>query len=107
MTKQIVRPHKVLENKDTQIPAMSLTDGPHAGIIFSYGKVSFNEDNLNDKLTMAFEYEIHQDIDSDYDVKEFEQELGDFLTELVVYGLANESVIYSGGTEVEDRTADH
>lgn len=98
MTKDIVRPHKVLENRDTKVPALSLTEGPHSTIVFSYGKVEFNQDDP-ETLKLEFEYEVHDDNGVDYDVLEFEKELGDFLVELIMYGLQDNSIVYSGGSD--------
>lgn len=87
----ILRPHKVLgavkDGKD--IHALSLTEGDFSGIIFSYKDVKFTEDTKNDKLKIHFEYEVHfvPDNKVDYNKEAFEKELGDFMVELLYYGL--------------------
>lgn len=87
----ILRPHRVLgavkDGKD--IHALSLTEGDFSGIIFSYNGVKFTEDVDNDKLKIHFEYEVHYVPDSkaDYSKEAFEKELGDFIVELLYYGL--------------------
>lgn len=86
-----LRPHKVLGKRTDEgdLHALSLTEGPFAGIIFSYNDVSFEEDKENDKLKIAFDYDVHS-VPYDkhgYDQEAFEKELGDFVVELLYYGL--------------------
>jgi hypothetical protein len=61
----IVRPHKTLE-KDGVV-AMQLTEGEFSGIIFSYGRVSFDENSEEDRLKVNFDYEVHNDHGREYD----------------------------------------
>ena len=86
-----LRPHKVLgkQTEEGEIHALCLNEGPFAGIIFSYRDVSFEEDSENDQLKIGFEYDVHSiPFDKNgYDVKAFEKELGDFVVELLYYGL--------------------
>lgn len=86
-----LRPHKVLGKRTEQgeIHALTFTEGPFAGIIFSYNDVSFEEDTENDKLRIGYNYDIHSvPYDKNgYDVQAFEKELGDFVVELLYYGL--------------------
>lgn len=100
-----VRPHVVLESKSTGISAIKLTDGPYSGIIFNYGKVEFVEDYDNDKLHIKFEYDLHNDGGLKYNKEDFEIYLGEFLQELIMYGLVNNDIIYTGGID-ENRTDD-
>lgn len=86
-----LRPHKVLGRSgyDRDLHALTLTDGSFAGIVFSYTHVQFNEDVENDKLKVSFEYYVHE-VPRDkegYDKAAFENELGDFIVELLFYGL--------------------
>lgn len=86
-----LRPHKVLGRSgyDGDLHALTLTTGDFAGIIFSYTHVSFNEDKENDKLKISFEYYVHE-VPKDkegYDKEAFEKQLGDFVVELLFYGL--------------------
>lgn len=104
--KKALRPHKTLERKgDSGCQALMLTEGKHAGIIFSYGKVEFKEDTENNTLGMHFEYEVHETFDIEYDKKEFEEELAEFLHELIIYGVEQNEIVYSGGVD-EDREND-
>lgn len=95
-----MRPHKVLEHKNGEgVYALKLTEGKHAGIIFSYGKVEFKENEAKDNLVINFEYEIHEDYGITYDKGEFERELGEFLQELIEYGVENNDITYTGGID--------
>jgi len=100
---QKMRGHVVMENKHNGNRAIKLTDKPYEGIIFSYGAVSFEE--VDDHLKIKFDYDIHNDAGYDLVKEEFEQYLGDFLQELIRYGLENNELIYTGGID-ENRTGD-
>jgi hypothetical protein len=99
-----LRPHKVLGKSDPEhgsLHALTLTTGPFAGIIFSYTTVNFEEDNENDKLKVKFEYYVH-DVPHDkkeYDKSVFEAELGDFLIELLYYGLERDHLGFIDGEQ--------
>jgi hypothetical protein len=106
MTK--LRPHKVLGRRieGVDIHALSLDEGDFSDIIFVYRDVSFNEDTKNDKLKMKFEYEI---IDvpkyrEGFDKVQFEKEIGDFLVELLFYGLERDHLGFVDDKYSEDHT---
>lgn len=92
-----LRPHKTLERDG--VIALQLTEGEFSGIIFSYGKVSFDEKPDQDKLGVNFEYEVHDDKQLAYDKAAFEKEIGDFLMELIVWGTEQNNIVYTGGTD--------
>ena len=101
-----LRPHKVLGKSgyDGELRALCLTTGPFAGIIFSYTEINFKEDKENDKLVVGFEYFIH-DVPKDkegFDKKAFEKEIGDFVVELLYYGLERDHLGFIDGEQ--DRT---
>lgn len=96
-----LRPHKVLSknngiNEKDETHALCLGSGDFSGIIFSYKNVNFKEDQENDKLIIHFEYEVHEvpSYRKDYDKVIFEKELGDFLVELLYYGLERDHLGY-------------
>jgi hypothetical protein len=99
-------PIKVLENRSNGMTAIKLLEEPFSGIIYTYGQVKFNEDPENDKLTIAFEYEV-----LDYankamtDMKPFESYIGDILTELIHLGVQQNNISYTGGVD-ENRAED-
>ena len=107
MNNPLLRPHKTVEKEvnGQQVFALELTENPYSGIIVSYNKVSFTEDEKNDKLKIHFDYEVHRHNDQDYDIFEFEQYLGDFLQELIRHGVTENNLVYTGGTD-DDREDD-
>ena len=85
-----LRPHKVLgKHGETQLHGLVWLDGKYGGIIFSYNGVKFEEDTKNDTLRIKFGYDIHEKPNyiHEFDKAEFEKELGDFLVQLLYYGL--------------------
>jgi len=94
--------HVVIEQKSTGIEAIKLTDDPYNGIIFTYGKVSLpsvEEFMETGEAKLAFEYEIIDNAGIEYDKVEFEQYLGDFLVELIDFGMQNNDITYTGGVD--------
>ena len=95
-----------MESKTDGLQAIQLTEGAFEGIIYTYGKVEFDEDEANDTVSLKFEYEIH-----DYagkgltDKAPFEQYIGKILEELIHQGIANNDITYTGGID-ENRTKD-
>lgn len=101
-----MKPYVVVEHRNGLFDAIKLTEEPFAGIIYMYGKVSFSEDEANDKLGIHFEYEILDYNDKVLtDVKPFENYIGDILTELIHEGIEKNSLTYTGGVD-ENRTGD-
>lgn len=96
----ILRPHRKLEkNVDgQQVYALNFTDSEFSDIIFSYESVQFIEDPDNDKLITKFNYVVHEH-KNEYDKQKFEKELGDFLIELVVQGIMERNLIFTGGVD--------
>lgn len=91
-----LRPHKVLgqSRPEGEVHALTLTTGDFAGIIFSYDKVDYKEENDATKLKVNFSYTVHfvPEQMKDYNVASFEKELGDFLLELTFYGLEKDKL---------------
>lgn len=84
-------------NSDNGVQAIQLTDDPYSGIIFSYGKVEFPDP---DEPILSFEYDLHHVPDGlIYEVDVFEHYIGDFLVELILFGLKHNSVVYAGGVD--------
>ena len=97
-----MRAHKLVENKHTATQAIQLMEDPYNGMIVRYDEVKFEEDKVNDELCIKFEYDILDDADLDYNTEELEQYLGDFLQELIIHGLENNDITYTGGKETLD-----
>lgn len=72
-----------------------LTCGPYEDIKYKYNKCSLDEDGEN--AILHFEYDILEDIDDDYDVKDFENHIGNVLIYLIQEYVKENKVIYSGG----------
>jgi hypothetical protein len=96
-----MRPHIVVESKVNGISAIKLLEEPYSGIIFTYGKVSFDEDDANMKLKINFEYEILDSANKEWDKELFEEYLGDFLQELIRDGIEQNNLTYTGGTDAD------
>ena len=95
-------PFVVVENRNTGHDALKLTSGPYRGIIFSYGKVSFDEQG--DTCKLNFEYEVHEN-HMEYDQTEFETYIGDLLQFIIMDQLQKNNITYTGGID-ENRNED-
>jgi hypothetical protein len=106
MSKYADLPIQVMENKANGMQAIKLTEPPFDGIIYTYGKVEFIEDNDNDKLNLSFEYEVLDNANKGMtDMKPFELYIGKILEELIHIGVEENSITYTGGVD-ENRTKD-
>jgi len=98
-----LRPHKVLgrSTAEGELHALCFTEGPFSDIVFSYTTVNFEENEAQDHLVVKFEYNTHfvPDDKLDYDVESFEKELGDFVVELLLYGVEKEHLGFIDGNE--------
>lgn len=96
-------PFVVLKSTKGENDRIKLTEGPYAGIIYSYGAVGFEENG--DTLKLKFEYDIHEAEGVSYIQSEFEQAIGQLLQLILVEQLAKNEVVYTGGVD-ENRTTD-
>ena len=90
---------ETVESKTTGLEAVRLTDEPYKGIIFQYGKVSFDADEENDKLHLKFEYEILERANKVFKPEPFEKYIGKLLEELIIQGTVANTITYTGGTD--------
>ena len=93
---------KVFANKEGGNDAIMFEEGPYQGVTFSYGKIEFPNDGEPDgdgQVHMKFEYEILSDISEEYDIKEFEGYIGDYLLDLIAEQISKNEVVYSGGVD--------
>ena len=105
MSKHLTEPPiVVVENRKTGHDALRLTDGPYKGMIYTYGKVSFDEEGT-EKVHMNFEYDIIQDDGVTYNEDEFVEYIGHILQHLINKQLQENSITYTGGID-ENRTED-
>ena len=92
--------YTVLESKIDGLQAIKLTEQPYEGIIYTYGKVEFVEDEANDKLTIKFDYEVHDWNNKSLGNKEpFESYIGDILQQIIHEGIEENSLTYTGGVD--------
>lgn len=96
-------PFVVVESRKTGVDALKLTSGPYRGIIFSYGKVNFDEQD-DGTCKLHFDYEVHEN-HMEYVKEEFEQYIGDLLVFIIADQLAKNEIIYTGGID-ENRNED-
>lgn len=96
-------PFVYVESRKSGVTALKLTDGPYKGIIYSYGKVSFDEEG--DTCKLNFDYEIQDASSTNYVTEEFEQYIGDLLQFIIMDQLQKNEVVYTGGTD-ENRDKD-
>lgn len=73
-----------------------LTDGPYAGIEYSYGKVAFEE--RGDEMALVFDYDIQSNHSLIPPVAEhFGQVIGEVLTAILQEQSEASEVVYGGG----------
>ena len=105
MTERQELPVKTVESKYNGVQALRLTEGPFEGIIYTYGKVSFDE-NATDKVALHFEYDIWDNAGKQFtDPAPFEKYIGDILVEMIHRGIEDNNLTYTGGVD-ENRTED-
>lgn len=99
--------HKILEQSlnGEKIYAVRLLDEPFDGIVFSYGAVSFSENEEEDKACIHFDYTLIRDNGKQYDKSEFENTIGVLLEDMIRFELQRNNLVFTGGTD-EDR-AEH
>lgn len=105
--------YTTVQSKTTGLDAIKLLEDPYSGIIFTYGKVSFDVDEPNDHLKIKFDYDILFDPAESpnnsrkgFVKEEFEQYIGDLLQELLHQEIEKNNVTYTGGIDDENRTGD-
>lgn len=88
----------VRENDGLQ--EIELTEGKFSGIVYTYGKVEFVEDDVADQATISFEYNIVNLNNNEIEEpKEFETYIGKILEDLIRFGLEKNSITYTGGVD--------
>jgi hypothetical protein len=95
--------YEILQKDVDGFQLIELTSGKYSGIIYSYGKVEFEE--MENQLKLKFDYHIHDDYGINVIQEEFKQEIGNILVDLIEQNLAKNSIVYSGGID-ENRTKD-
>lgn len=90
-------PFVVVENRKTGVDAIKLTSGPYSGIIYTYGKVKFDEQD-DGTCKLCFEYEVH-DNQIEYNKEEFEFYIGELLQFIMAEELQRNNITYTGGID--------
>lgn len=101
MMNEDVIPYVLVENKETGHQAIRLTTGPYSSIMYTYGKVEFEDPDLFDDTPpkIKFEYEIIEDYGIKYNKETFEHYIGDLLVQLLESGVENNDITYTGGID--------
>lgn len=100
-----LRPHKVMgtTRPGGDIHALMWTTGEFAGIIFAYRNVSFREE---DELVLSYSYDVYDVPEhlkaGGYDREKFEQELGDFVVQLLYYGIERDKLGFIDDNEIRE-----
>ena len=78
---------------------IKFTNTQYDSIIFTIGKVSFEEDG--DEAIMHYNYDVvEHDTELDPDQKkEFDKLVGEYLVQSIERGIKNEDLIFVGGTD--------
>lgn len=92
-----IRPHEILDTTYDGIGAIKLLGNPYNGLIFTYGKVEFIPGE--DELKLKFQYTIRDSNGISYDKEELKNYLGDFLQELILQGIEENNLTYTGGID--------
>mgnify|MGYP001168929693 FL=1 len=72
--------YNYVENPTKEHTGFHIQEGQYRGIIYTYGKVKFIEDKETDKLRLKFEYNVHENPNSeDINSKDFITTIGDIL----------------------------
>lgn len=87
---------KVLSNGETLV-ILKFTQPPFDDIMFSFSRVQLTDEGTHAKL--SFKYVLHFGELYPEDVQEFENNLGDFLTQLIEEGIISKELIYTGGVD--------
>lgn len=90
---------------------IQLLEDEYAGMVISYGKVSFKDECAGDctdcscdreaHKVLEFNYTIHDDMGIQYDKVELESYLGEFLCEIIDSALEDGTTIYTGGDDTQ------
>ena len=83
---------------------IKFTSEKFKGIMFSIGKVSFED--KEDGMHMNFEYDVleHTDALESYDKELLDKAVGDLVVHLLEEGVKANSLVYTGGVDENRRT---
>ena len=81
-----------IDTEGNKVIAIELTSGECSGLIYSYGAVSFPD---QDEPILQFEYTLHEGVVSDNE--KFKNIIGDILVEIIEESVKNKDTIFAGG----------
>ena len=74
----------IIPEDDSQRVDIQILTGEYAGVVYNYGKVSFDEDVENDQAFLNFEFDVVDDLGMSLDTHEFKTFIGDILTGILM-----------------------
>ena len=76
----MVTKYNYVENSKSEVSGFQILEGPWKNVIYTYGNVSFVENETEDNLRLKFEYNVHENPNQvDTDSIEFITAIGDIL----------------------------
>lgn len=80
-------------------PAIEINDSPYEDVVFSYGRVSLQEESDQDQLRLKFQLSvIRGDPELEFD-HDFVNYVGNILVEMIDAGLMKNDLVYTGGVD--------
>lgn len=81
--------YTMVESHTDGFPAIKLLDEPFAGIVYTYGNVSSDEDEDTGVINLGFEYEILDKAGKEFGSMEpFEKYIGEVLQDIIHHMIA-------------------
>lgn len=102
MDKYIPPKFEIIEHslsEERRVNSIKFLSGPYRGLVFSYGKVEFIEDEFSEELVVKFTYDVHEHVITDDYIVTY---LGDFLVMMIREQLRDNELLYSGGVDTCD-----
>jgi len=84
--------YSVVEHRSSGMDAIKLLDEPFEGIIFTYGLIDIEEDEIDHNITIKFDYEILDKGKKDFgNMEPFENYIGELLQHILRAGIEQEN----------------
>ena len=74
-----------ITTRSEDMQCVGIKEGPFAGVVYKYGKVSLGEENSNGTLPFRFEYDIvdNNELPQEYFKDDFFRLIGDILVDII------------------------
>ena len=92
-----------VDHRGSKVYAVELLKIPFCGIMVVYGKVSLTAIEDQDQALLSFDYEIIKHVPGKWTTAELEDYLGGVLEEILDKQAQQGELVFSGGTDGEDR----